>query len=272
MFGALALAACSQAPSGGRPRSVAELSAVIGSGHLMARRAAIAELASAAPVTPAELGFLTASALQPGRVRLRRAALSAIRNAQGPNPRLLPGALSLADSSDSAAARAGLDLCLRLGLSPDDPRLAWARRVIPSAFPDGPAAQEARKKFRARADRAELMLAALKPEEIAAAAKEAERIRLNWDGAAMLALLERPAFRAGGFEAGRFTALLGAAVVPRALELACSDELMDRDAGLGTFFHMKDPAGLEALRLLAKGKDARSSCAKAVMLDLGIKP
>ncbi len=269
---ALALAACSRAPESGRPRSVAELSAVIGSGHLLARRAAIAELSAAAPKTPAELDFLAGAALQFRRARLRKAALAAIRNAEGPNPRLIPGCLLLADSSDGPAARAGLDLCLRLGIAPDDIRLAWARRFIPNAFPDDPATQEARLKFRAKAERAELTLAALKPEAIAAAAQEAEKIRLNWDGAAMLALLDRPAFRAGGMEAGRFTALLGAAVVPRALELACSEELMDRDVGLGTFFHMKDASGLDEVRRRAKGKDAKAACAKSVMSDLGIKP
>lgn len=266
------LAACAPAPTGGRPRSVAELAAVLESGHLPARRAAIVELAAAAPVTPAELEFLSSAALQIRRVRLRRAALAAIGNAQGPNPRLLPGALRLADASDSAAGRAGLDLCLRLGLSPDDPRLAFARRMIPSAFPDDPATELARRKYRAKADRAELVLASLKPGEIQAAFQEAERLRLTRDAAAMLALLDRPAFRAGGFEAGRYTAMLGAAAVPRALELACSGELMDHDAGLGTIFHMKDPAGYDEIRRRAKGKDNTASCAQTVMSELGIKP
>lgn len=264
----LALASCAPSPSGGPSRSVAELSAVIGSGHLFARRAAIAELCRAAPVTPAELELLTSAALQNRRLRLRGAALAAIGNTRAPNPRLIAGCLGLIELPDPAVARAGLELCLRLGVAAGDPRLARARLSLPSAFPEDPAVRIARLEFRAKADRAEKALALIDPKDIFAAAEEAQRATSH---EALIALLDHPAFRAGGMEAGRLVARAGTPVLKRAVELACSEDLMDRDVGLGIIFHMKDPSAGEELRKLAQGKDKGAECARAALAEPGGK-
>lgn len=76
----LAALLCACARDSEKPASVTELLVTADTGHLLARRRAIRELASASPATPAEMERLLEAARSTGRQRLRRAALSALAN------------------------------------------------------------------------------------------------------------------------------------------------------------------------------------------------
>lgn len=264
--------ACAPAPSGGRPRSVAELLVIIDAGQLPARRTAIDELRRTAPVTPAELELLASAALQTRRVRVRRAALAALGNARSLNPRLIPGCLRLSEAKDSAVSRAGAVLCLNIGMPFDDPRLAHARRSHPDAFPKDPGKGKDWAEFRVRAERAERALAPIGPAELRAAAEDLERFKRAGDAAGLIALLDTPALRAGGYEAGRLAAAAGAPLLERASQLARSEELLEQDLGLGIVFHMRDPAAIESLRELALGEGEAAACARDALTAMQKKP
>lgn len=264
------LAACSFEPA--PPRPLAELSHILASGDLLARRAAIVELFRSAPSAPGEVELLAAFARQRRRARLRRAALAALDNARIPDPSLIPAGLRLAGEEDSLLSRAGVRLCLRMGLDPRDARLTGARHAHADLFAEDAEAQRARLEFRGRAERAQKAMDAVDARESLQAYAEAERLVKAADSAGLAALLEKPAFRAGGYEAGRLAARAGRPALARGVELARSQELFDQDAGLGVILFMRDPAAVSPLRLLARGEDEAARSAREALAAMKESP
>lgn len=236
--------------------SVGELFAELDSGHLLARRRALAALALSAPTTGAEMERLLAAARQDERRRLKKAALAALENAAGNSPSLEPYCGRMLQDGLAQVRLAGLELCRRLGIPDTDPRISAFLELEPH---HARAAAADLGHLRGWADRVEGAAAGVDAGGLARAAALAEKA----DAEGLLRLLDDRVFTAGGLMAGREAARAGKKILPRAEKLLKGKDPLARETALGILLYMRDREAAGDLRRIAKGPDKEAaSCAE----------
>lgn len=255
----------------GQPASVAELLVAADSGHLLARRRAIRDLAAASPSTSAEMERLVAAAGNGSRRKLQRAALSALSNVSARDAALKPWCFRLLGEDSAGLQRAGCAVCRTFGVPDAEPRVDEVCRIfsgrVPAAPPSVGFAELAL--MQQRLDGIAKTAAEADPAEVRRLGEVGVNLSRAGDAEGLLLLLDRKAFLVGGMTAGQLAAAGGRAVLPRAEALAAGDDVLARGAGLGIVLHMRDAAAVKDLRRLAAGKDRElASCAKEALQAL----